>query len=155
MMSRRVRVPQLALGLATATILSGLVLVLRAPAEETGAGALVRVGRTCHSDLAPEFDISCGSYGFGDLRHACPRPLSQATDCPLTTALTVRNAGKSAVYVASVSGPRQGVRIEGRERLLLPGASFTLRPDREGQLFDVILRRAGKGSGVLQVTAVE
>ncbi|MFD4561928.1 hypothetical protein ACFWP5_47790 [Streptomyces sp. NPDC058469] len=151
MMSRRA--PRLTLGLAAAVTASALVLALRAPAAETGNP--VRVGRTCHSDLAPEYPISCGTYGFGDLRHACSRPLSQASDCPLTKALTVRNTGEAAVYVALTSGPRQGVRIDGRERLLPPGASCTLRPAKGGQLFDVTLRRAGKGPGVLRVTAVE
>ncbi|MFJ7078569.1 hypothetical protein [Streptomyces sp. NPDC098781] len=129
------------------------VVALAVVTPAKGSDDAVEVGRTCRTKLAPEFDISCGSYGFGDLRYACPTA-AHVPDCPLTRALTIRNTGRSAVYVASISGPRQGVRKVSEERLLPPGERRTYRPGGD-ILFDITLRGTGSDPATLQVDAVE
>ncbi|MFD7281936.1 hypothetical protein ACFV80_34125 [Streptomyces sp. NPDC059862] len=115
----------------------------------------ISVGRTCRSTLGQELELSCGTYGFGDLRHVCPTAAAGGGRCVPTKAVTVRNTGPSTVYVTVINGPRQGIRVQGGEREITPGHSATLRP-REGQLlFDITLRGAGGDPKSLTVTRVQ
>ncbi|MFK4104202.1 hypothetical protein ACI2L1_29785 [Streptomyces sp. NPDC019531] len=139
--------------LALAVLAAAGVAIAWHPAGEQGGDDRVEVGRVCRSTLTPGLELSCGTYGFGDLRRVC-RDHGSAGRCVLTSAVTVRNTGGSPVYVSVVSGPRQGVREQGADLLLVPGQSATLRPGRQRFLFDITLRRTGDAPGSLEVTAL-
>ncbi|MGW3152321.1 hypothetical protein ACWDG1_48745 [Streptomyces sp. NPDC001177] len=133
---------------AVAAVLTG-VLALQHKGTESST---VHSGATCSSQLPQDLDLSCGLSGFGDLRYACAAVGDH--NCHLTTALTLRNTGRSQVYVAMITGPRQGVREPGAEKLVRPGEAVTLRPETGHFLFDVLVRRGGDGPGALTVVDV-
>ncbi len=114
----------------------------------------LRVGRVCRSTLPPGMELSCGTYGFGDMRYVCTADSPEGRLCDPTTQVTVRNAGRSVVYVTCIGGPRQGVRQEGPQQALAPGRKLTLRPGSERWLFDITLRGSGGGPGTIQVVGV-
>ncbi|MCX4904378.1 hypothetical protein [Streptomyces sp. NBC_00878] len=125
-------------------------------ADEPGEGSPVRVatGRVCLSTLTSELELSCGTYGFGDLRHVC-RTDATSVRCARTSAVTVRNTGYSVVYVTAISGPRQGVREQGKDQTLAPKQSATLSPGAARILFDITMRRTGDAPGRIEVTHVK
>lgn len=104
----------------------------------------VVAGRACRSALPVTMELSCGTYGFGDLRYVCPASQRGETACVPTSAVTVRNSGDSTAYVSSIAGSGPGIRDEGREQPVSPGREVTLRPGRGRLLFDITLR---SGSG--------
>lgn len=110
-------------------------------ADDTGDDR-VGAGRTCRSVLPADQELSCGTYGFGDLRYVCPTP-DAPRRCPTTTQVQVRNTGPSTVYVTVIDGPRQGERRQGPEREITPGHTAVLRPGQGDMLFDLTLRGAG------------
>ncbi|POX60473.1 hypothetical protein C3492_27475 [Streptomyces sp. Ru62] len=114
----------------------------------------VAVGRLCRSALPGSMQLSCGSYGFGDLRYVCPAPRRDDGTCVPTSAVTVRNSGDSSAYVSWIAGPRPGVREQGREQRVSPGREVTLRPGRGRLLFDVTLRGGGDKPSSLEVVRV-
>ncbi|MGW5664657.1 hypothetical protein ACWEWG_32045 [Streptomyces sp. NPDC003758] len=120
-----------------------------------GGSDRVGVGHTCRSTLEQTFEISCCTYGFGDLRHVCQAPGATDRRCVRTKAVTVRNTGPHPVYVTVVHAPRQGIRDQSRERTIESGHSSTLRPGEDQLLFDITLRGAGREAKSLTVTAVE
>ena len=114
----------------------------------------VAVGRVCRSDLDPGMELSCGTEGFGDLRHVC-RVHEGETRCTRTTAVAVRNSGRSGLFASVISGPRQGVREQGADRMLAPGETITLRPQGSGYLFDITLRTSGPDPARIQIVRVQ
>ncbi|MFH9090172.1 hypothetical protein [Streptomyces sp. NPDC017673] len=121
-----------------------LVAVGTSSARDVGdtGGDLVRAGRTCRSALPADEELSCGTYGFGDLRHVCPTS-DAPRRCSTTTQVRVRNTGPSTVYVTVIDGPRQGERRQGPERGIAPAHTADLRPGQGNLLFDLTLRGAG------------
>lgn len=115
----------------------------------------VSVGRVCRSELPRGMELSCGTYGFGDTRYVCPAPDHDGQRCVRTSQVTVRNSGRSPVYVTCIAGPRQGVREERQpQRALEPGDETTLRPGEGWLLFDITLRGTDRGPGRLEVVRV-
>jgi hypothetical protein len=102
----------------------------------------VGAGRTCRSSLPADQELSCGTYGFGDLRYACPAH-GVPRRCTPTTQVRVRNTGPSTVYVTVVHGARQGERQQSPEREIDPGRTVVLRPGQGQLLFDLTLLGAG------------
>ncbi|MFI1839083.1 hypothetical protein [Streptomyces olivaceoviridis] len=102
----------------------------------------VGAGRTCRSALPADQELSCGTYGFGDLRYVCP-VLDAPRRCSKTTQVRIRNTGPSTVYVTVIHGPREGERLQGPEREIAPGHTAGLRPGPGDLLFDLTLRGAG------------
>ncbi|MFK4105659.1 hypothetical protein ACI2L1_37485 [Streptomyces sp. NPDC019531] len=139
--------------LALAGLATVGVAIVWPPAGERGGDDRVEVGRVCRSTLTPGLELSCGTYGFGDLRYVC-RKHGTTGWCVLASVVTVRNTGRSRVYVTVVSGPRQGIREESDDRMIAPGRSVTLRPGGQRFLFDITLRRTGVAPGSLEVTEV-
>ncbi|MBT3149775.1 hypothetical protein HTV45_02410 [Streptomyces sp. CHD11] len=133
-----------------------LLLALHAGGETVevpagdGRADVVTMGRVCRSELAPNMELSCGTQGFGDLRHAC----GGQAGCARTTAVTVRNSGPSDAFVSVISGPRQGVREQGTEERVAPRDTVTLRPDGVGYLFDIVLRASRSAPVELRVVRV-
>lgn len=119
----------------------------RLHSQDDGADGADRVtaGRVCRSSLPGSMELSCGTYGFGDLRYVCPVPQHGGAPCVPTTAVAVRNSGRSTEFVSSIAGSRPGVRVQGREQRILPGREVTLRPGRGRLLFDITLRSGGGG----------
>lgn len=115
-----------------------------------GEADVVTVGRVCRSELAPDMELSCGTQGFGDLRHAC----GDLAGCVRTASVTVRNSGCSDAFVSVISGPRQGARVQGAEQRLAPRDTVTLRPDGVGYLFDITLRASGSAPAELRIVRV-
>lgn len=102
----------------------------------------VGAGRTCRSALPADQELSCGTYGFGDLRYVCPaRDVPRR--CPTTTQVRVRNTGPSTVYVTVIHGARQGERQQSPEQEITPGRTAVVRPGQGHLLFDLTLRGAG------------
>jgi hypothetical protein len=118
-------------------------------------GDRVAVGRECRSTLAQGLQLSCGTYGFGDLRYVCRTTGTSGRRCLPTTAVTVRNTGRSAVLVTVVKGPRQGIREQSGEQTLAPGQSAVLRPGAREFLFDITLGNTGSARGSLLVMRVQ
>lgn len=118
-------------------------------------GGRVAVGRDCRSTLEQGLELSCGTYGFGDLRYVCRTTDTRSHRCLRTTTVTVRNTGRSAVVVTVIKGPRQGTREQSREQALAPGESAVLRPGKREFLFDVTLRNTRSTPGSLLVTRVQ
>ncbi|WEP00893.1 hypothetical protein A6P39_042790 (plasmid) [Streptomyces sp. FXJ1.172] len=114
----------------------------------------VAAGRVCRSELPRGMELSCGTYGFGDLRYACPAKTHDGVRCVRTSQVTVRNSGRSRVYVTYIAGPRPGVLDEGPRRTLGPGRAATLRPGGGRLLFDITLRGAANGPSSLEVVRV-
>ncbi|MFE7752338.1 hypothetical protein [Streptomyces sp. NPDC057428] len=126
-----------------------------APDGGTVAGPdRVTAGRECHSELPPGAELSCGTYGFGDLRYVCSAGFDDEDRCVRTSQVTVRNAGRSTVYVACIVGPHQGVREEGPRQALEPGGEATLRPGGGRLFFDITLRGTDGGPNRLEVLRV-
>lgn len=122
-------------------------------ADEPGGNDRVRAGRVCVSALPPGMELSCGTYGFGDLRRVCQREATGGR-CARSSAVTVRNTGHTLVHVTVISGPGQGIREQGTDQVLAPGQSATLRPGPARILFDITLRHTGTAHGRLEVTDV-
>jgi len=114
----------------------------------------VAAGRECRSELPRGGELSCGTYGFGDLRYVCPAGDDDEDRCARTSQVTVRNSGRSKVYVEYIAGPRQGVREEGPRQALEPGGEATLRPGGGRLLFDITLRGTDGGPNRLEVVQV-
>ncbi|MBG7699175.1 hypothetical protein HCJ76_14070 [Streptomyces sp. MC1] len=102
----------------------------------------VSAGRTCRSALPADEELSCGTYGFGDLRYVCPTP-DAPRRCSTTTQVRVRNTGPSTAYVTVIHGPRQGERGQGPEQEIAPAHTADLCPGQGDLLFDLTLRGAG------------
>jgi hypothetical protein len=102
----------------------------------------VGAGRTCRSSLPADQELSCGTYGFGDLRYVCPAH-DVPRRCTPTTQVRVRNTGPFTVYVTVVHGARQGERQQSPEREIAPGRTVVLRPGQGQLLFDLTLLGAG------------
>ncbi|GGT33397.1 hypothetical protein [Streptomyces chromofuscus] len=135
-------------GLAAAALAGCAALALIAwgtsfprDADDTGDDR-VGAGRTCRSALPSDQELSCGTYGFGDLRYLCPTP-DKPRHCATTTGVRVRNTGPSTVYVTVIHGARQGERRQGPEREIAPGRTADLRPGKGHLLFDLTLRGTG------------
>ncbi|GHB11301.1 hypothetical protein GCM10010330_76650 [Streptomyces tendae] len=114
----------------------------------------VSAGRECRSQLPRGIELSCGIYGFGDLRYLCPAGVDDEDRCARTSWVTVRNTGRSTVYVGCTAGPRQGVREEDPRRALEPGGEATLSPGRGRFLFDIALSGTDGGPSRLEVVRV-
>jgi hypothetical protein len=99
-------------------------------------------------------ELSCGTYGFGDLRYVCTGKGDDGARCDRTTQVTVRNSGRSAVYVTYIAGSRQGAREEGPQQALDPGREAVLSPGGGRLLFDITLRGADGGPSSLEVVRV-
>jgi len=142
------------LALAAAAFWSGG----RRDGAASGAGHAVAervsAGRVCRSTLPPGMELSCGTYGFGDLRHVCAGQGRGGTRCMRTSQVTVRNTGRSEVYVSSIAGPREGVREQGPQQAVEPGGEATLRPGEGRLLFDITLRGTAAGPGTVEVVGV-
>lgn len=121
------------------------------PAKEADR---VTAGRLCRSTLPPDLELSCGTYGFGDLRYTCPAHGRGDERCVPTSMVTVRNSGPSRVYVTYIAGPRPGVREQGPQQALEPGREATLRPGEGRLLFDITIRGADERPSVLEVVRV-
>jgi hypothetical protein len=121
------------------------------PHDDDAGEDRVSAGRTCRSALPADQELSCGTYGFGDLRHLCPTPYVPRR-CTTTTQVRVRNTGPSTVYVTVIHGPRQGERQQGPEREIAPGHRADLRPGQGHLLFDLTLRGTGPVSSLTVVS---
>src|SRR3954470_9862272 len=86
--------------------------------EQPSGTDRVAAGRVCRSTLPRVMELSCGRYGFGDVRYVCPAKSHDTRRCARTCMVTVRNSGSSRVYVTYIAGARQGVRDEGPEQAL-------------------------------------
>ncbi|GGO93285.1 hypothetical protein [Wenjunlia tyrosinilytica] len=138
---------------ALATLVAGIVIAIpRTPADAVKDNR-VGEGRICRA-LAPGRELSCGTYGFGDLRYVC-RTHADAGLCSRTEAVTVRNNGRSVVHVRAISAPRQGARERGADRAVAPGRMLNLRPGRSGFLLDITLRNAGSAPAAIEVVHLE
>ncbi|MEV5149095.1 hypothetical protein [Streptomyces sp. NPDC052727] len=111
----------------------------------------VGAGRTCRSVLLADQELSCGTYGFGDLRYVCPAP-DAPRRCSKTMRVEIRNTGPSTVYVTVIHGPRPGERLQDPEREIAPGHTADLRPGKGDLLFDLTLRGAGPVKAVTIVS---
>ncbi|KOV88623.1 MULTISPECIES: hypothetical protein [Streptomyces] len=142
------------LGLAAA----GCWLAGRAgePSSDAGDAAVDRVtaGRVCRSALPRGMELSCGTYGFGDLRYVCDAQRHDGARCERTSQVTVRNPGRAVVYVSYLAGPLPGVREEGPGQAVEPGGEVTLRPGAGRLLFDITLRGTDRGPSRLEVVRV-
>ncbi|MGW0148682.1 hypothetical protein ACWEGS_26365 [Streptomyces sp. NPDC004822] len=136
--------------ICAALTLTALVTSLLRDGGGTGAGR-VGPGRICRSALPADQELSCGTYGFGDLRYACPKP-DAPWRCTTTTQVRVRNTGPSTVYISIIHGARQGERLQSPERAVAPRRTVTLRPGRGQLLFDLTLRGAGPGTSLTVVS---
>ncbi|MGV9350605.1 hypothetical protein ACWDSD_38845 [Streptomyces spiralis] len=68
----------------------------------------------------------------------------------------MRNAGRIAVTVTTVSGEREGDRRLSAGSELYPGQDVTLRPGRGLKyLFDILVRSANDGAGAIEVVDVD
>jgi hypothetical protein len=127
-------------GCAALTLLA-LGALLPHDAADTGDDR-VGAGRACRSALPAGQELSCGTYGFGDLRYVC-RAHDVPRRCTPTTQVRVRNTGPSTVYVTVIHGARQGERQQSPEREITSGHTAFLRPGQGHLLFDLTLRGAG------------
>lgn len=146
--------PSAGVWFATLALLAAGAAVARDHADVSGVEDRVAPGRVCRSMLGQGLELSCGTYGFGDLRYVCPTAATGGSRCRRTQAVTVRNTGSSTVYVRSVHGPGPGVRRQTGQQMIRPGRSVTLRPLGEGFLFDITLRGTGSSPGTVTVTLV-
>ncbi len=134
-------------------VLTLVVLGISLPHDDADKGVnRVGAGRTCRSVLPVDQELSCGTYGFGDLRYVCPAP-DEPWHCSRTTQVQIRNTGPSTVYVTVIHGPRPGERRQGPEREIAPGHTAGLRPGKGDLLFDLTLRGAGPVKTVTVVSA--
>jgi hypothetical protein len=138
---RRSWIPTALWTVCTALTLIALVTSLPRDAGDTSHDR-VGVGRVCRSALPADQEISCGTYGFGDLRYLCPAP-DAPWRCSTTTQVLVRNTGPSTVYVTAVHGARQGERQQSPEQEIVPRHTAAVRPGQGHLLFDLTLRGAG------------
>lgn len=121
---------------------------------ETGA-VRVSPGHVCRSELPRGLELSCGTYGFGDLRYVCPPGDEELEEhCARTTEVAVRNVGRAKAYVSVISGPRSGVREEQGSRAVEPGRSAVLRPAHHQFLFDITLRGSSDEPSRLKVIRI-
>ncbi|MCW8383750.1 hypothetical protein [Streptomyces justiciae] len=97
----------------------------------------------------------CATYGFGDLRYRCPDGRQDTRRCARTSGVTVRNAGRSRIYVTYIAGAHQGEREQGPQQVLEPGAEATLRPGGGRWLYDITVRGAAERPSVLEVVGVQ
>ncbi|AEY85773.1 hypothetical protein SHJG_0496 [Streptomyces hygroscopicus subsp. jinggangensis 5008] len=114
----------------------------------------VTAGRVCRSALPRGMELSCGTYGFGDLRYVCSARRHDGARCERTSQVTVRNPGRAVVYVTYLAGARPGVREEGPRQSVEPGGETTLRPGAGRLLFDITLRGTDGGPSRLEVVGV-
>ncbi|MFG2356986.1 hypothetical protein [Streptomyces sp. NPDC048521] len=114
----------------------------------------VTAGRVCRSALPHGMELSCGTYGFGDLRYVCAAHGHDGARCERTSQVTVRNSGRSVAYVAYIAGPGEGVREESPRQAVDPGDEATLRPGGGRLLFDITLRGTDGGPSSLEVVRV-
>ncbi|MEW2515458.1 hypothetical protein [Streptomyces sp. NPDC046870] len=126
------------------------------PPDHAGDVAADRVtaGRVCRSALPRGMELSCGTYGFGDLRYVCADRRHDGARCRRTSQVTVRNPGRATVYVSYLAGRRPGVREEGPRQVVGPGDETTLRPGAGRLLFDITLRGGDAGPSRLEVVRV-
>ncbi|MEU5087622.1 hypothetical protein [Streptomyces sp. NPDC021356] len=126
------------------------------PGEPPAGADRVAVGRECRSSLPRNMELSCGTYGFGDVRYICSAGSGSGGGgrCARTTMVTVRNSGRSRVYVTYIAGRGQGVREQGPQQVVEPGREVTLRPGEGRLLFDITLRGADGGPSSLEVVRV-
>lgn len=140
---------------ALRTICAALTLTALGTSLPHGTGGAdadhVGPGRVCRSALPADQELSCGTYGFGDLRYACPKP-DTPWRCTTTTQVRVRNTGPAVVYVSVIHGAHQGERLQSPERAIAPRRTATLRPGRGHLLFDLTLRGAGPGTSLTVVS---
>ncbi|GGM23909.1 hypothetical protein GCM10010129_80370 [Streptomyces fumigatiscleroticus] len=122
--------------------------------EPAGGFGRVAAGRVCRSELPRGMELSCGTYGFGDLRYVCSAADHDGARCVRISQVTVRNPGRSPVYVSWIAGSRQGVREQGPQRALGPGDETVLRPGGGRLLFDITLRGTDGGPSRLEVVRV-
>ncbi|MFD9292552.1 hypothetical protein ACFWBV_30590 [Streptomyces sp. NPDC060030] len=134
--------------LVLALAVAGAVMVRGGTAEKEVDRA--GVGHNCRSTLPRELELSCGTYGFGDLRQVCPAD----GPCERTTAVTGRNFGSATVYVTVIAGPAPGDGRQGGEQRIASGRSAVLRPPEGQWLFDITLRGAGPDPKRLTVTGI-
>lgn len=128
---------------AICAVLTLVALVTTFPRDAGDAGSdHVGTGHVCRSTLPADLELSCGTYGFGDMRRLCPKP-EAPRHCAMTTQVRVRNTGPSTVYVSVIHGARQGERKQDPEQAVAPRHTATLSPGRGHLLFDVTLRGAG------------
>jgi hypothetical protein len=140
---------------ALGTICAALTLIALVASLPRDAGDAdadrVGPGRVCRSALPADQDLSCATYGFGDMRYACPEP-DVPWRCTMTTQVRVRNTGPSIVYVSVIHGVRQGERLRGPERKVAPRHTATLRPGHGHLLFDLTLRGVGPSTSLTIVS---
>ncbi|WP_210572048.1 hypothetical protein [Streptomyces sp. GESEQ-4] len=113
------------------------------PDEGYRFAELARIAGQSVLDEGPDKqELSCGTYGFRDLRYLCPTP-GEPWRCSTTTQVLVRNTGPAPVYVTAIHGARQGVRQQGPEQEINPRHTVAVRPGPGHLLFDLTLRGAG------------
>nr|BFD87664.1 hypothetical protein StreXyl84_70650 [Streptomyces sp. Xyl84] len=114
----------------------------------------VAVGRVCRSSLPRGMELSCGTYGFGDVRYVCPAGSRDGERCTRTSRVTVRNSGRALVYVTCIAGRGQGAREQGPQEAVRPGREVTLRPGGGRLLFDITLKGTDGGRNSLEVVGL-
>ncbi|MEV7080902.1 hypothetical protein AB0N88_20575 [Streptomyces sp. NPDC093516] len=140
-------------GLCLWSAMAALVVAVCSIPGRDGGDQVAR-GRVCRSTLPRGMELSCATYGFGDLRYRCPKSDADGRPCVRTSGVTVRNRGRTRVYVTYIAGVRQGVREQGPQRALEPGAEITLRPGGRRWLYDITLRGTEEGPKILEVVRV-
>ncbi|MFF4354456.1 hypothetical protein [Streptomyces sp. NPDC001530] len=145
-------------GLCTRSAVAALAvmgcLLLGRADERPGVAERVTPGRVCRSALPRGMELSCATYGLVDLRYRCPTGRHDARRCVRTSGVTVRNSGRSRVYVTYIAGARQGVREQGPQRALEPGTETTLRPGGGRWLYDISLLGTEEKASTLEVVRV-
>ncbi|MFC4505157.1 MULTISPECIES: hypothetical protein [Streptomyces] len=150
---------RLVMGAAAATLASAVVLAAMAvlsPPDDVHrrhVPVVIEAGAVCASLSDRRYEVSCGTTAFGDLRFNCTG--GGFGKCPPTTAVTLRNTGRTSVSVTMVSGRREGDRRLSPAPELAPGRTVTLskRPD-EKYFFDILLRSIKPGVGTVKVVSV-
>ncbi|MFI5998391.1 hypothetical protein ACIBAC_41900 [Streptomyces sp. NPDC051362] len=112
----------------------------------------IEEGAVCKSLSDPQYEVSCGTTAFGDVRFDC----SELGKCPTTTAVTLRNVGRVPVTLAMVGGRREGDRQISPAVPVAPEQAVTLRLNYEEKyFFDILVRSVKTGVGVVKVVAID
>lgn len=109
---------------------------------DTDGVKTISVGQVCESGDGSEFQFSCGTLAFGDLRYRCTQGVPGR--CPNTRTVKVANVGRTAAKITVISGLGPGKRHETDGPTLQPGAQAVLRP-RKGDVFlyDIVVQAVG------------
>lgn len=122
-------------------------------ADRSRLPVAVETGAVCKSLTDRRHEVSCGRTAFGDVRFNCTAGV--LGKCLVTTEVTLRNVGHVSVKVTLVSGRHEDDRRLSPTSEVEPGRTVTLRPHRDEELLDILVRSIESGVGVLQVVSVE